>query len=89
MVGRRRVLSALCAGVVILAEQPGLRSGSWTTAASHGAVLGCVAYATYDLTNQATLRNWSGLITVSDIAWGTVLTAIAATAGYAAAWRWS
>lgn len=39
---------------------------------------------TYDLTNQATLRVWSVSITVADIAWGTTLTALAATIGYLA-----
>lgn len=46
--------------------------------------LGFVAYATYDLTNQATLRHWSGSVTLIDMAWGTILTGGAALAGYAA-----
>ncbi|MBZ9995702.1 DUF2177 family protein [Mesorhizobium sp. BH1-1-4] len=70
------------AGIVYLAVQPGLRTGSWTIAAMHGAVFGLCAYATYDLTNQATLKNWPVAVTMADICWGTVLTAIAATAGF-------
>ncbi len=48
-----------------------------------------VAYATYDLTNQATLRVWSTQISVIDIAWGAGITALASTAGYLAAARLS
>ncbi|MCS0497724.1 DUF2177 family protein [Ancylobacter sp. MQZ15Z-1] len=69
------------AGVVVFAVQPALASGRWTTALMLGAFLGLVAYGTYDLTNQATLRNWPTLITVADLAWGAVLTGISATAG--------
>jgi uncharacterized membrane protein len=69
-------------GIVFLAIAPALKDGAWTRAALNGAVLGFVAYATYDLTNQATLANWSVRLTVIDIAWGTTLTLLAATAGY-------
>jgi len=76
------------AGIVLLAVAPGLAAGKWTVALTRGIALGLVAYATYDLTNQATLRHWSSLVSVADIAWGTVLTGAAASAGYAAA-RWA
>jgi uncharacterized membrane protein len=46
-----------------------------------------MAYATYDLTNQATLRDWPLAITLADLCWGTILTALAATIGFIAA-RW-
>ncbi|OHB30923.1 MAG: hypothetical protein A2790_09670 [Phenylobacterium sp. RIFCSPHIGHO2_01_FULL_69_31] len=46
-----------------------------------GGMLGALCYATYDLTNQATLKVWSTHITVIDITWGTFLTAVGATAG--------
>ncbi len=72
-------------GIVFLAIAPALKEGVWTRALLNGAVLGFVAYATYDLTNQATLAIWSSKLTVVDIIWGTVLTASAATAGYFAA----
>ncbi len=79
-------------GIVFLAIAPALKDGQWTRALITGAVLGLVAYATYDLTNQATLSVWSTQMTIIDIIWGTVLTASAATAGYfAASWaegRW-
>jgi uncharacterized membrane protein len=76
------------AGVAALAVAPALNSNSWIGALRRGAILGLVAYATYDLTNQATLSGWPVAITLADIAWGVALTAIAAVGGYAAAGRW-
>ena len=69
------------AGVVAFAVIPALISGRLTTALLYGAALGLVAYGTYDLTNQSTLNGWSSALTVTDMIWGTFLTAIAATAG--------
>jgi uncharacterized membrane protein len=68
-------------GVLVFAVMPGLESRRWTTALGLGALLGLVAYATYDLTNQATLRDWPWRVTLADLAWGTVVTAVAAAAG--------
>ena len=77
------------AGVLMLAILPAVREGAgWTRAMGNGAMLGFVAYATYDLTNQATLKVWPVRITIADIGWGTVLTACAAVAGFAA-YRWA
>lgn len=70
------------AGIVLFAVAPGLRSGEWSSSAKLGACLGFVAYATYDLTNQATLIVWPVQITLLDLAWGTFVTAAAATAGF-------
>lgn len=41
-----------------------------------GALFGLVTYATYDLTNQATLKNWPPVVTIIDLVWGTLLTAV-------------
>jgi uncharacterized membrane protein len=76
------------AATVFLAIAPALKEGNWTRALINGAVLGFVCYATYDLTNQATLNNWSMKLTLIDLAWGTTLTATCAVAGYFAA-RWA
>jgi uncharacterized membrane protein len=76
-------------GLMIFAVSPALKGGSLATAAMYGALLGFFSYATYDLTNQATLRNWSLSLTLVDVAWGTVLGAVAAAAGYAAASRFA
>lgn len=70
------------AGIVFFASSAAVASGRWTSALVNGAVLGFVAYATYDLTNQATLRSWSVTITLLDLCWGTALTAVSAALGY-------
>ena len=51
-------------------------------AAASAAVLGLVAYATYDLTNQATLKNWSTGLTLADMGWGMIVTTVAALAAF-------
>lgn len=76
-------------GIVFLAVAPGLKADSLVRTAGSGAVLGLVAYATYDLTNQATLKTWAVHITLIDIVWGTLLTTLAATAGHLLARRFS
>ena len=58
--------------------RPGLANGLGA-AALNGALLGAICYATYDLTNQATLKQWSTTVTIADICWGAFATAIAAT----------
>ena len=73
------------AGVILFAVLPGVRSGNWMTAGMLGCCLGFVAYATYDLTNQATLVVWPVQITLMDLAWGTVVTGISAIGGFFAA----
>ncbi|MET1022359.1 MAG: DUF2177 family protein [Arthrobacter sp.] len=70
------------AGILFFALRPALESGNWLTALGYGAALGTFAYATYDLTNAATLKNWSLVIVVTDIAWGAVLTALATLVGW-------
>jgi uncharacterized membrane protein len=68
-------------GIVFFAEIPAFASGRWLTALGHGALFGLIAYATYDLTNQATLKNWPVAVTCADLAWGMVATAIAGSLG--------
>ncbi len=68
-------------GIMFFAVLPALKSGSSGAAIAYGAMLGFFAYTTYDLSNYATLRNWTLHLTVIDIAWGTVLGALAAAAG--------
>ena len=69
-------------GIVFLAVMPALAAGKVSTAATYGLVLGLVAYGTYDLTNQATLRTWPVIITIVDLCWGAFLTSSTAVAGY-------
>lgn len=73
------------AGIVVLAVVPALGEGGWVKALLLGAVLGLVAYGTYDITNLSTLKGWSAKLALIDIAWGTVLTAVTATIGWWAA----
>ncbi|ADY65848.1 MULTISPECIES: DUF2177 family protein [Rhizobium/Agrobacterium group] len=70
------------AGLTFLAVRPALISGQWTTALVYGAAVGFMAYATYDLTNQATLKSWSTTLTIADLLWGTFVSAAAAIIGY-------
>src|SRR5690349_9592979 len=55
-------------GLVYFAVQPGLRGGGWMSALGHGALLGLIAYATYDLSNLATLKGWPTTFVLVDIA---------------------
>lgn len=64
------------AGMVWFAVRPGLAQGV-PYGVLNGALLGALCYATYDLTNQATLKVWSTQMTVIDIAWGASATALA------------
>lgn len=69
-------------GILFFAVAPALEVGSWQRALLYGALFGFFAYVTYDLTNLATVRDWPMLVTIVDLAWGTFLSAIVATAGY-------
>ncbi len=70
-------------GVVMMAIMPALAESDWRRAAINGAMFGFFAYATYDLTNQATLKQWSTIVTVVDMTWGSFVTCVGASFGYA------
>ena len=76
-------------GVVIFAVRPALQNGSAWEALGWGALLGLLAYATYDLTNQATLKDWPWHVTIADLCWGTFATAASAALAYLAAQRFA
>lgn len=69
-------------GIVVFVINPALEKQSLTHALGYGAILGFLAYATYDLTNWATLKGWSPKIVVIDMLWGAFLTAIVAGITY-------
>lgn len=69
-------------GVLLFVSAPAAATGQVWRALVFGALFGLITYATYDLTNLATLRDWPLLVTAVDLAWGSVLTAIVGTAGY-------
>jgi uncharacterized membrane protein len=70
------------AGLVVFVLSPALEKREWTQALIMGAFFGLVTYATYDLTNLATIKNWPILVTLVDLAWGMVLSALVATISY-------
>ena len=70
-------------GVVVFAVMPAAASGGVWRAAGLGALLGFVAYCTYDLTNLATLNGWPVKVAMLDITWGTFITALSSAV---AAW---
>ena len=63
------------AGLVVFVITPSLKKHSWIYALLLGAFFGIVTYATYDLTNLATIKNWPLLVTIIDLIWGSVLAA--------------
>ena len=71
-------------GVVIFAVSPQHNGSSWAMTLTMGALFGFFAYATYDLTNLATLRDWPLRLSLIDIGWGTLVSAASAAGGKAA-----
>ena len=69
-------------GIFYFSILPAVEKNSLTKAIISGAFFGIITYATYDLTNLATLKNWPLPIVFIDIAWGALLTGIVSTAGY-------
>lgn len=67
------------AGVNVFVIDPALFEGSLSFAIGRGALLGLAMYATYDLTNQATLKKWPTSLTVVDMLWGTFITGLVST----------
>jgi uncharacterized membrane protein len=66
---------------------PGLERGSLGATLWRGALFGLVTYATYDLTNLATVKDWPVLVTVVDMGWGTLLSLAVSYVGFVAG-RW-
>jgi len=62
-------------GLVTFVISPAIEKHSWVHAILFGALFGLITYATYDLTNLATVKDWPLLVTVVDLIWGTVLAA--------------
>lgn len=69
-------------GLVFFAVAPALEIDAWPRATLHAALFGFLAYATYDLTNLATLKGWPVSIVIADLAWGAFVSAVASTAGF-------
>ena len=69
-------------GIVYFVIKPALFGGNYRSVLRDGALLGLLAYATYDMTNMATLKGWSLTVSMVDMVWGMVITAVSALAGY-------
>jgi len=70
------------AGLIVFVITPALDKKMWTQALLAGAFFGLVSYATYDLTNLATIKDWPLIITIVDLIWGMVLSASVSTITY-------
>ena len=68
--------------IFVFVIHPAYVSDSWVKALVYGAFFGFITYATYDLTNLATLKGWPVRIVIYDLIWGTVLAAIVGVSGY-------
>ena len=73
------------AGIIWFAGWPALRDGAPSMALVNGAILGLVAYGTYELVSWTVMRDWHPSMVAVDMAWGTALTAVAAWGGVMAA----
>ncbi len=69
-------------GLIFFVVYPALEQGSWFYALWTGAFFGLICYATYDLSNLATLEGWPKAVTVVDLVWGSSLSAILAIIGF-------
>ena len=69
-------------GLVVFSILPALEKSSWTHALFLGALLGFISYATYDLTNLATIKDWPLVVTVVDMIWGAILGALVSVVSY-------
>ena len=74
---------AYIAGIIFFAVRPAINSNSWSMAAYLGALFGFFTYATYDLTNLATIKDWPVAIVVVDILWGVSLCTLVAALSFA------
>jgi uncharacterized membrane protein len=69
-------------GIIVFVVNPSIEKGSLARTIGLGFLFGIITYATYDLTNLATLAGWSLRVTGVDLLWGGVLSAIVSTVGY-------
>ena len=70
------------AGLIYFVVRPSLGQESWFNALLNGAFFGLICYATYDLSNLATLKHWPLKVTIADLLWGSSLCAILSVIGF-------
>jgi uncharacterized membrane protein len=73
------------AGILFFAVRPALQSNSWQQAALLGGLYGLFTYATYDLTNLATIKDWPLVIVAVDVLWGVCLCTLVSILSFAIA----
>lgn len=76
------------AGLVVFVINPALTQEKWLHALLFGALFGLITYATYDLTNLATIKDWPLLVTIIDLIWGSTLAALVSTITYFITTKW-
>ena len=69
-------------GLVVFVITPAVEDDAWQHALFRGALFGLITYATYDLTNLATIKDWPFPVTVVDLLWGSILAAAVATISF-------
>jgi uncharacterized membrane protein len=69
-------------GLIVFVVTPALEKNSWIAALLLGALFGLITYATYDLTNLATIKDWPLIVTIVDLIWGTVLAALVSVVSF-------
>jgi len=69
-------------GMVFLVINPAIKDQSWSRLLWGAALYGLCTYATYDLTNMATLKNWPAIVTIVDLIWGVTLTLVVCSLVY-------
>ena len=75
-------------GLVVFVISPAVENRSITQAVTRGVLFGLITYATYDLTNMATLKGWSWQVTVVDLIWGMVLSGLVAMISSLVLMKW-
>ena len=69
-------------GILVFVVVPGLEDNSLKTTLLRAALFGLITYATYDLTNLATVMDWPVIVSIVDIAWGVVLSISVSIIGF-------
>jgi uncharacterized membrane protein len=69
-------------GILVFVVLPGLKENALPAMLVKAALFGLITYATYDLTNLATIKDWPLIITIIDLIWGMVLTTVVSLAGF-------
>ncbi len=69
-------------GLILFVIEPALDKNSWQNALIMGVLFGLITYATYDLTNLATIKDWPVIVTIVDLIWGMFVSAAVSVATY-------